>query len=138
MIRNYLPFMDLWRDLSRAAGKSGHLKPLYQVRDNIQKIRYDASAITVKEDVAVQQIFLITMDNKEDRIEQETITGIAKVRIAKNFTHLDHLVPLVSDAQLQFQYIAKMVTKVPVMRLSRSRLTSLKDFSGYMMQAIGM
>jgi len=65
------------------------------------------------------------MDNKEDRIEQETITGIAKVRIAKNFTHLDHLVPLVSDAQLQFQYIAKMVTKVPVMRLSRSRLTSI-------------
>lgn len=138
MIRNYLPFIDLWKDLSRAANKSGNLKPLYQIRENIQKIRYDASAITVKEDVPVQKIFLITMDNLEDRIVQTAIKGIAKVSIAKNFTHLDHLVSVVSDPNAQFQYIAKMIRNVPVARISRSRLTSLNDFSAHIMKEVGM
>jgi len=138
MIQNYLPFMDLWRDLSKAAGKSGQLKELYQIRENIQKFRYDASAITVKTPVPIQRIFLISMDNKEDKIEQKAIKGIAKVRIAKNYTHLEHLIPFVSNTSSHFKYLAKMVTSVPVHRVSRSRLTSLKDFSAYIMKEIGM
>ena len=136
MIQNYLPFMDLWRDLTKAAEKNGQLKQLYQIRKNIQKFRYDASSITIKEAVPVNKLLLISMDNQEDKIEQEQIKGIAKVRVTKNFTHLDHLIPIISNSSKHFQYLAKMVTKVPVYRVSRSRLTSLKDFSAHIIQEI--
>ena len=138
MIRNYLPFLDLWKDLSKAAEKSGQLTELYQIRDNIQKFRYDAHAITVKEAVKVQKIFLISMDNLEDHIEQKDIKGIAKARTAINYTHLNHLISFVSNSAAHFQYLAKTITNVPVIRVSRSRLTSLKDFSAHIMQEIGM
>ena len=138
MIRNYLPFLDLWRDLSNAAEKNERLQPLYQIRDNIQKIRYDASAITVKKAVPVHKIFLITMDNQVDRIEQTQIRGIAKVQTAKNFIHLDHLIPFISNPTSHFQYLAKLVMQVPVFRVSRSRLTSLNDFSTHIIKEIGM
>ena len=136
MIQNYLPFLDLWRDLSKAAEKSGKLKSIGQIRDKIQKIRYDADSIIVKSAIPVQKFFLISMDNLEDRIEQKEIKGIAKVRVAKNFTHLEHLIPFVSNPANHFQYLAKMVTNVPVFRISRSRLTSLKDFSAHILQEV--
>ena len=138
MIHNYLPFLDVWKDLSKAAEKSGKLQPLYQVRDNIQKMRYDARSIIVKSATPVQKFFLISMDNSEDKIEQTEIKGIAKVRVAKNFTHLEHLIPFVSSPTDHFKYIAKMVTTVPVYRISRSRLTSLKDFSAHIKKEVGI
>jgi len=137
-IKNYLPTIDLWPDLAKAAQKSGQLSPIGQIRNNIQKIRYDASKIIATKAIPVQKIFLITMENLEDEIKQNEIKGIAKVNMAKNFTHLDYLVPLVSQPKEQFKYLAKMVKNIPVFRVSRSRLTSLKDFSSHIIKELAI
>lgn len=136
MIQNYLPTIDLWPDLTELAQRSGLLKSIGQVRDNIQKIRYDASNSIIKNAEPVKKIFLITMTNLEDEITQKQIKGIAKVNIAKRFTHLDYLVSIVSQPKAQFDYLSKMVTTVPVFLISRSRLTSLKDFSAHIMKEL--
>ena len=138
MIKNYLPTIDLWPDVTKIAQKSGELKSLGKIRDNIRKIRYDASHIVVTDAVPVQRIFLINMTNLEDEITQKQIKGLAKVNIVKNFTHLGYLVPIVSHPKAQFEYLSKMVTTVPIFMINRSRLTKLKDFSVHIMKELGI
>lgn len=135
-IRNYLPYIDVWKDIQALAEKTKGLKLLYPIRENIQKFRYDAKAIAVEEAVPVRKLFLIAIDNLDDRIEKEVIRGMAKARIAKNFTHLAHLIPYVSDPRAHFAYLARMVTHIPVHRIRRSRLTKLDAFRAYIQQAI--
>jgi|GEM_PF-7094874 len=130
-IRNYIPFIDLWKDVSPFTEHIPKLKLLHPLRPNIQKYRYDASEVIMAGDIPVQKILCISISNLNREITHKEMTGIVKCRVAKAHTHLDHLIPYVSDPQVHFNYLYKTLSNVTVLRVKRSSLTKLPEFSNY-------
>lgn len=135
-IRNYVPLIDVWKDVQPFAEKIEALRLINPVRESIQKYRYDASSFALQGDIPLQQILLITTENAKNEIKEASIKGMDKCRIAKNFLHLDHLVPYVSDPLVQFQYLFKTLSTIPITRITRSRLTTLKEFRNHIQTII--
>lgn len=126
-IENGIPLLELWTP-QQALGIKSKAKRLGRVRKDIPKIRFDISDIVPKRRTPVEKIFLILMDNHEDdKITQKPITGINKVSIVKNYSHLEYLIKPLGKAKEHFKYVAQIATKLPVYRISRSRLTKLDD-----------
>lgn len=135
-IQNYLPFVDLWKDVQSFAEDFPKLKLLHQIRPGIQKYRYDASKMTLSEEIPVSQIICINVDNLQEEIKQTTVMGIAKCKVGIAHTHLNHLIQYVSDPHKHFSYLLKTLSNVTMTRIVRSRNIKLPTFSEYIHQLI--
>ena len=70
MIRNQMPIASLWPNIA-ALEKNKKAKRIGPVRKNIPKIQYNISQIVPSTSIAVKKLFLINMDNGENRIEKK-------------------------------------------------------------------
>lgn len=126
-IENGIPYMELWSNQQKIL-ESSKAKRIGRVRKNIPKIRFDISDIVPKRRTPVEKIFLALMDNfDDDSISKNTISGINKISVVKNYSHLEYLIKILGKSKEHFKYIAQVATKVPVEKISRSRITKLEN-----------
>jgi len=130
-IKNHIPFIELWQNNAGLLKDHKNIKPINKVRENIPKIRFDITHHVPKRSVALDKIVLLSMKNLKDEIIYKEITGIQKVNIVKNHTHMDHYVSVFKKNKEHFQTIKAIVNGIEVHSINKSRLTSLPDFIKY-------
>lgn len=137
VIKNQIPFMDVWSDVSKLLQKDHGLKPSNRIRKNIQKIRYKLNdKIACMEETPVEKLFLIGVDNKEDEITVNPVKGMAKINVAKSFTHLQYMISVLGKTKEHFKLISEIINKTDVMHISRSRLTKINKFKKFVLNEI--
>lgn len=138
-IRNGYPFLELWKPQVNPLRKGIKDKAVGKVRNNIQKYRFDISALVPKKKFPVGKIFLIALDNydNEDIIKTE-LKGIHKINTMIKYSHLDYLINALGKGKDHFKFIAKVSSKLHVEKISRSRLTKFNDFSTFIINDISV
>lgn len=127
-IKNHFPFIELWQNNANFLKDQKQIKAISRVRKNIPKIRFDIKDHAPKRSVALDKIVLLNMNNLEDKIDYDQITGIRKVNIVKNYTHLDQYVSIFGKNKDHFKTISSIVNGIEVHSINKSRLTTLPDF----------
>ncbi len=127
-IRNHFPFIELWRPQTGFTKKISGIGKGRLVRKNIAKFRFPIDQHVLSRATRLHKIVLINMNQMEDKIEYEQLTGIQKVQAVKNFSHLDHLVNALGKGRAHFRAISDIVKGVEVHRVSKSRTTKLSKF----------
>lgn len=127
-IKNQYPFVEVWKPQVGFAHRIKGLKPISKVRKNIKKFRYNIQDHIPKRALNVDRIVLMNMTRHEDDIIYEEVTGIRKVNVVKNYSHMHYIVPALGKNKEHFKAIAEVVQGLPVHSVDKSRLTSLEDF----------
>ncbi len=135
-IKNQYPFIELWKPQLGLVKKIKGLVPASRIRENIQKFRINIQGHRPKRAINLDQIILLNMSNMEDRIDYTEIKGIQKVNVAKNYSHMHHVVPTLGKNKEHFMAISKIVQGIPVHSINKSRLTKLEDFIRYIEEEI--
>ena len=130
IINNY-PYLELWSPEAKAFFKKKKVQPLSKIRSNIQKFQFDLSSITPKKSVRVDKIVLINSHNIDNNITHEVLTGIRKINVTLSYTHLQHLISPFGKNQNHFKFIAHLANNVPIIQVTKSKLTKFKEFNNY-------
>lgn len=127
-VRNQFPFIELWKPQHGFASRIKGVDKGYAIRTAIAKKRFPIHAHVPARAVRLDKIVLVNMNQMEDKIEYDQITGIEKVRVVKNYTHLDHMLKPLGKSTAHFKHISQVVQGVEVHRVRKSRSTKLPKF----------
>jgi len=119
-LKNYLPFVDVWSNEAKKVDQMKGAKVMHPVRDNIAKLRVDIRDYVSTESLPLDKVITMTINNDDESPKVKIITGMAKVRWAKAFTHMDHLIPHINDASNHFAYMMKILSSIPMIRVTRT------------------
>jgi len=135
-IKNHIPFIDIWANESKKLEKMEGAKIMHPIRDNIAKLRVDIREYVDNQRIPLDKVITLTAQNELKPPEVKVITGVSKCRWAKSFTHMEHLIPDISDAHTHFNYIMHMLSTVPMIRISRSRRAKPGEVADFIMEEI--
>ncbi len=135
-IRNHLPIIDIWSNESKKIEKMEGVEIIHPVRDNISKLRIDISSYVDKQMMPLDKVITLSSHNELKAPEIKIIKGMAKCSWGKSFTHMEHLIPDISDALVHFRSIMNMLGQVPMIKVSKSRVDNPAEMADFLIDEI--
>ena len=131
-LKNYLPFIDVWRNEVKRVDKMKGAKIMHPVRDNIAKLRVDIRDYVNTKSLPLDKLITLSINNDDELPYVKVITGMAKCRLAKTFTHMDHLIPYVNDASTHFGYLMKILSTIPMIHVTRTIVAKPRQVADFL------
>jgi len=127
-IKNWYPFMELWRpDLIHIKGNN-KINALTRIRKNIQKIKIDISQAVPKRAMPIEKLILVQIGNEETKVEKSEIKGFSKSKILLQFMQFENFIKVFEKSSAQFKFISSFVNQVSISHVMRSRKTKADEF----------
>lgn len=136
VIKNHLPFLDIWQTDQYLLDKIDDTKVHDPIRLGIQKLRIKLSNYQAGQFFFISQFIILTSENISIDCKAEVLKGMIKFRVLQNYVHMSHLVKDVSDPHFYFQHMTKLLAHVPAIRITRSNKTTLEEFAEYISNEI--
>ena len=136
LIHNHLPFIDVWSNDKKKIEHIEGATILHAIRDQISKLRVDVQSFVDTAPVPLDKVIILTTQNDIMSPNIKKLSGLAKCSWVKGFTHMEHLIPYVSDASLHFGYIMNLLSTVPVISVRRSNKAKPKEVVEFIIDEI--
>lgn len=125
----YTNYIDLWRNVLPIFKSKKLSKRL--MKKGILKYRFDFKKFTFNKFVPVENIYIVNVKNEEANFAIQEISGMQKIEVVNNliksYAHFEAFL----DKQAFFNLSGKLANKIPLKRITRSKLHYINQFSKF-------
>ena len=130
----YTNYIDLWKNVFPLFKGKTFSKRL--LKKGILKYRFDFEKYTYNKFVPIEKIYIINVKNEEIPLSIEDIKGMQKIEavntLIKSYPHF-HAFP---DKQTLFSFSGKIANKIPLKKITRSKIHYINPFSKFVLNEI--
>jgi len=138
LVRNCLPYIDVWKTELKLVEKMPELKLIGALREEIAKERFDMTPYldTAAPTALLQQVVIIQTDNLPGPIKVTKVIGIRKFQLSRQFAHKHHLIPYLGSPTVQFRHIMELLSTIPVYVVKKTRDHAAQEVADFIKEHI--
>lgn len=128
--------IDLWQDVFPIFRKTRKTFKKQLIRRELLKFRFDFSKHTSKRWCKLDQILIVNINNSEEDLSSNMLKGLKKIEVLDNWIYNKIFADRHIDTKTLFEFKSRLANNATLNKVTRSRLSSLSDFTEFITNEI--